>query len=80
MSRTKVFTDLSRVRDVSKRVPVAPPADGFTYVPDGKEAYTFEVSLDMDLVYRMAHRAAMNKTGTAKRGALQIKVTKRVKL
>jgi hypothetical protein len=79
MSRITVFSDLQRVRDVYKKVPVAPPADGFTHVRDGQETFTFEVSLDMDKIHRLAFVAAQNKTGVAKRGGLQIKITNRVK-
>jgi hypothetical protein len=80
MSKITVFSGLQRVRDVYKKVPVAPPGDGFTHERDGQEAFTFEVSLDMERIHSLAFVAARNKTGVAKRGGLTIKITSRKKV
>lgn len=79
MSRIKVFSDLSRVRELTKKVPTD-DGNGVSYVNDGKEEFFFEVSLDMDSVNRMAYIAARNKTGKAKRGGLEVKIVGRKRI
>jgi hypothetical protein len=59
----------------------APTADGrgFTTVDYGGESFTYDVYLDEDLLVYLAHKAARSKRGVSRDGALEVRITKRVR-
>jgi hypothetical protein len=70
------MVDRGLIRPLYKTVPTQ---DGYgtTTVVDGKEAFTYEVTVDPQSIDAMARRAAMSKSGVANRGPLRIKITSR---
>lgn len=75
-----IFKNLKTVRELSKRVPFRAGGsilESFTTISDGREQVTYSVEMDHDSVAHMARRAAANKSGKCRDGALLVRVIRK---
>lgn len=74
-----LFSELSTLVPVSKRVSVTPPSTGFTTVHDGHVRVTTEVVVDTAALHEMARRASRSKGGKCVDGPVTVRVLGRAK-
>jgi hypothetical protein len=53
---------------------------GHAWVPDGREQFEYEVTLDLTALNKIVMRAASNERGVSVRGPLRVRVTNRRKI
>lgn len=75
-----IYRKSHAVRELRKRVPLTGPGQGFTTVPDGKEEVWFSTSVDTAQLQEMARKAAANRSGVCRDGALEVRVLSRNRL
>lgn len=82
-----VFPKSRTVRELRKRVPIESKTVpgrvsgyGFTTVPDGREEVYYSTEIDGVALEYMAKRAASNKSGVCRDGALVVRVIERNKI
>lgn len=75
--RQTIFKKSRGTRNVYKRVPLKGPGEGFTTVFDHIEGFYYETTIDLDALGYLAARAATNKGGKARDGALEVKILER---
>lgn len=78
--REIIYRKSLAVREIRKRVPLTGPGQGFTTIPDGKEEVWFSTSIYPDQLQEMARKAAANKSGICRDGALEVRVISRNRL
>lgn len=79
MADWKFYTrNIIRIED-RKRIPV-PQGIGFSYAPDGYTEVEYAVDINHEELRQMAFKAAKNKGGKSKDGAVQVRIIKRTKL
>jgi hypothetical protein len=59
---------------------IYPASHGFTSEPAGREEFFFSVTLDTDELVHLSQRAAANKGGVARDGALTVKIIERKRI
>ena len=72
-----IFKKSRGTRNVYKHVPLQGPGKGFTSVFDRIEGFYYETTIDLDALGYLAAKAARNKSGKARDGALEVKILER---
>lgn len=75
-----IFKKSRGTRNIYKHVPLGGAGKGFTSVFDRIEGFYYETTIDLDALGYLAAKAATNKSGKARDGALEVKILEREKV
>ena len=76
MAYTVIYREMETTRQL-RRTEKTGDSLGWRTVSDGLEKIVYEVEADFELVQGMARRAAANKSGECRDGALRVRVVSR---